>query len=43
MAVLVLGKFTGWGLGEMLGLTWPEMQAWLNDAARLAERISASA
>ena len=41
MAALCLCRLTNWGLGDVLDLTWTELQDWLEDAIELEKQINA--
>ncbi len=38
--VLILNRLTRWGLSELLALTWPELEAWLDQALALQRETS---
>lgn len=39
--VLLLNRLTGWGLRELLALTWDEVERWLEEATALERELSA--
>lgn len=40
--MLILRKLTGWGLRELLGLTWRELLEWLDDAVAVEKELNVS-
>lgn len=38
--VLLLNRMTGWGLEELLALTWDELEGWLKEAAVLERELA---
>lgn len=38
--VLTLNRLTHWGLNELLALTWPELNAWLEAAVEMEKKIN---
>lgn len=40
---MILAKLTGWGLGDMLELTLPELRAWLKSAEEVEKEINKQA